>query len=285
MQSAPIWVAGEALIDLLPGGVPVVGGGPANTAKALSNLGLATQFIGGISSDEFGLLIENELNSYGVGVELALRSGLPTAVAEVSLDSSGAAKYEFKLSETATFSFGDWLPNGKPSILHVGTLGTIVEPGASKLFDWAKNLDCLIVYDPNVRSAVLPDREKYLEYFLKWAEIASVVKLSDEDLDFLGNSVDEILNLGVDLVVITHGARGLSGFRNGEEIFVPGVKVDVVDTVGAGDTVGAVLVEGLAAHGELSGRVLETVLERAARAAAITCTRAGAKPPSLVELN
>ena len=86
MQSAPIWVAGEALIDLLPGGVPVVGGGPANTAKALSNIGLATQFIGGISSDEFGLLIEKELNSYGVGVELALRSGLPTAAAEVSLD-------------------------------------------------------------------------------------------------------------------------------------------------------------------------------------------------------
>ena len=162
---------------------------------------------------------------------------------------------------------------------------SIVEPGASFLYEWAKKLSGVIVYDPNIRSAVLSDREKYLEYFLKWAGIASVIKLSDEDLDFLGYSVDEILNLDVDLVVVTHGARGLSGYRSGEEIFVPGVTVDVVDTVGAGDTVGAVLVEGLAAHGELSGHVLESVLERAARAAAITCSRAGAKPPSLVELN
>jgi fructokinase len=256
LQSAPIWVAGEALIDLLPGGVPVVGGGPANTAKALSKLGLATQFIGGISNDEFGLLIEKELGCYGVGVESAFRSSLPTALAEVSLDLSGVAKYEFKLTGTATFSFGDWLPAGNPAILHLGSLGTIVEPGASFLFDWAKNLDCLIVYDPNIRSAVLPDREKYLEYFLKWAGIASVVKLSDEDLVFLGNSVDEILNLGVDLVVVTHGERGLSGFNSGEEIFAPGVKVNVVDTIGAGDTVGAILVEGLLKNGSLKGDYL-----------------------------
>jgi len=285
LQSAPIWVAGEALIDLLPGGVPVVGGGPANTAKALSNIGLATQFIGGISSDEFGLLIEKELNSYGVGVELALRSGLPTAVAEASLDSSGVAKYEFKLLETTTFSFGDWLPYGTPSILHVGTLGTIVEPGASKLFDWAKNLDCLVVYDPNVRSAVLSNKVKYREYFSKWAKISSVIKLSEDDLKFLGYTVEEILQLGAEIVVVTHGERGLSGFNRGEEIFAPGVKVEVVDTIGAGDTVGAILVEGLLKNGSLQGALLESTLKRAARAAAITCTRAGAIPPSLAELN
>jgi fructokinase len=265
--------------------VPVVGGGPANTAKALSNLGLATQFIGGISSDEFGLLIENELNSYGVGVELALRSGLPTAVAEVSLDSSGVANYEFRLLETATFSFGDWLPSGEPSILHVGTLGTIVDPGASKLFDWAKNLDCLIVYDPNVRSAVLSNKDRYREYFSKWAQISSVIKLSEEDLNYLGYTVEEILQFGAELVVVTHGERGLSGFNRGEEIFVPGVKVEVVDTIGAGDTVGAILVEGLLKNGSLQGAHLESTLKRAASAAAITCTRAGAIPPSLAELN
>jgi fructokinase len=285
LQSAPIWVAGEALIDLLPGGVPVVGGGPANTAKALSNIGLDTQFIGGISSDQFGLLIEKELNSYGVGVDLAFRSGLPTAVAEVSLDSSGVAKYQFKLLETATFSFGDWLPSGEPSILHVGTLGTIVEPGASKLFDWAKNLGCLIVYDPNVRSAVLSNKNRYREYFSKWAQISSVIKLSEEDLNYLGYTVEEILQFGVELVVVTHGERGLSGFNRGEEIFAPGVKVEVVDTIGAGDTVGAILVEGLLKNGSLQGELLESTLKRAARAAAITCTRAGAIPPSLAELN
>jgi fructokinase len=285
LQSAPIWVAGEALIDLLPGGVPVVGGGPANTAKALSNLGLDTQFIGGISSDEFGLLIEKELHSYGVGLELALRSGLPTAVAEVSLDSSGVANYEFRLLETATFSFGDWLPSGEPSILHVGTLGTIVDPGASKLFDWAKNLDCLIVYDPNVRSAVLSNKDRYREYFSKWAQISSVIKLSEEDLNYLGYTVEEILQFGVELVVVTHGERGLRGFNRGEEIFAPGVKVEVVDTIGAGDTVGAILVEGLLKNGSLQGELLESTLKRAARAAAITCKRAGAIPPSFEELS
>ena len=285
MQSAPIWVAGEALIDLLPGGVPVVGGGPANTAKALSNIGLATQFIGGISIDEFGLLIEKELDTYGVGIDLVLRSGLPTAVAEVSLDSIGIAKYEFKLLETATFSFGDWLPVGNPSILHIGSLGTIIEPGASKLFDWAKNLDCLIVYDPNVRSAVLSDKYKYREYFSKWAKISSVIKLSEEDLNYLGYTVEEILQFGAELVVVTHGERGLSGFNRVEEIFAPGVNVEVIDTIGAGDTAGAILVEGLLKNGLLQGEILESTLKRAARAAAITCTRSGAKPPSFEELN
>ena len=91
MQSAQIWVAGEALIDLLPNGeskLPVVGGGPANTAKALANLGFSTYFIGGISSDEYGKLIEGELSSYGVDLSGALRSELPTAIAEVELNES-----------------------------------------------------------------------------------------------------------------------------------------------------------------------------------------------------
>jgi fructokinase len=130
----------------------------------------------------------------------------------------------------------------------------------------------------------LSERDVYRDYFEKWAKISDVVKLSDEDLSWLGFTSDEILDLGVDLVVVTHGENGLSGFRKGEKYSVAGVDVDVVDTVGAGDTVGAVLVEGLIKYGELSGENLELVLKRAAVAAAITCTRAGAKPPSLKEL-
>ncbi len=282
-----VWVAGEALIDLIPQGetlIPVVGGGPANTAKALANLGMDTSFVGGISSDKYGQLVEAELNAFGVDLGLVNRSSLPTALAMVSLDEFGSASYEFKLKGSATFDFGDWLPAGSPSVLHVGTLATIVEPGASDLYKWASGLDALIVFDPNVRSSVLSEREVYRAYFEKWAKISDVVKLSDEDLSWLGFTSDEILDLGVDLVVVTHGENGLSGFRNREKYSVAGLIVDVVDTVGAGDTVGAVLVEGLIKYGELTGENLELVLKRAAVAAAITCTRAGAKPPSLSEL-
>ena len=283
-----VWVAGEALIDLLPSAksqFPIVGGGPANTAKALANLGLPVSFIGGISSDQYGVLIEAELSSYGVDLGLVSRSDLSTAFSVVSLDSDGSAKYSFKLAGSATFEFGSWLPSGSPTVLHVGTLATIVEPGASALFKWAGGLDSIIVFDPNVRKSVLNERDIYRAYFEKWAKISDVVKMSDEDLTWLGYSVDEVLEFGADLVVVTYGAKGLSGYRNDESYFVDGVVVDVVDTVGAGDTVGAVLVEGLVRYGELIGENLRLVLERAAKAAAITCSRAGAKPPTSAELS
>ena len=283
-SNAEVWVAGEALIDLLPGGHPIVGGGPANTAKALANFGINTSFVGGISSDKYGQLVEAELNAFGVDLGLVNRSSLPTALAKVSLDEFGSASYEFKLKGSATFDFRDWLPTGSPSVLHVGTLATIVEPGASDLYKWARDFDALVVFDPNVRRSVLSERDVYRVYFEKWAKISDVVKLSDEDLYWLGFTSDEILDFGVDLVVVTHGEKGLSGFRKGEKYSVAGVAVDVVDTVVAGDTVGAVLVEGLIKYGELSGENLELVLKRAAVAVAITCTRAGAKPPSLSEL-
>ena len=285
MQSALIWVVGEALIDLLPNGIPVVGGGPANTARTIAGLGIPTSFVGGISHDRYGQLIESELSEFGVNLDLVNKSDLGTATAIVSLDETGAASFNFELANTATFDFGDWLPDGSPSIVHIGSLATIVELGASYLYKWASGLDSLVVFDPNVRSSVLSNQDVYRAYFEKWTKISDVVKVSDEDLSWLGTSVGEILDFGVDLVVVTHGENGLSGFRRGEKYSVSGVVVDVVDTVGAGDTVGAVLVEGLAAHGELSGRNLELILERAARAAAITCSRAGAKPPSLVDLN
>jgi fructokinase len=164
-------------------------------------------------------------------------------------------------------------------------LATIVEPGASALFKWASGLDSVIVFDPNVRSSVLNERDVYRAYFEKWSKISDVVKMSDKDLSWLGYSVEEVLEFGVDLVVVTHGAKGLSGYRSGESYVVDGVVVDVLDTVGAGDTVGAVLVEGLVKNSELAGESLKLVLERAAKAAAITCSRAGAKPPTWVELS
>ena len=289
MNESTIWVAGEALIDLVPIGdsrVPIVGGGPANTAKALAKLGINTSFIGGISSDDYGEAIVKELVS--VDLSKAHRSLLPTALAIVTLIESGSASYEFKLEGTATFNFSrEWLPQGKPDVLHIGTLATLIEPGASELFEWASGLNVPIVFDPNIRPSVLGDREKYRSVVERWIGISDVIKMSDEDLKWLGySSVEGLFDFGAKLVVVTRGSEGIIGYTSAGEVSVPGVTVEVVDTVGAGDTVGAVIVEGIVRFGleELVNEKLFSVLSRAAKAASITCSRAGANPPSLDEL-
>ena len=240
-----IWVCGEVLIDLIPDGsgerVPHVGGGPANTAKALAKLGIEVSFIGGISSDGYGAAIREELDS--VDLSLAQNSDLPTALAEVSLDASGSASYKFSLEATATFDFRtSWLPKGSPEVLYIGTLATLVEPGASALFEWVNLLDSVVVFDPNVRSSVLSDANEYRAIFERWALVSKIVKLSEEDLEFLGYSSGvQLLEFGAELVVVTRGAEGIEGITRSGVVSVPGVKVNVVDTVGAGDTVGAIL--------------------------------------------
>jgi fructokinase len=292
-----IWVCGEVLIDALPTG-PVVGGGPANTAKALARLGHTVDFVGGISTDAYGQMARKELSRDGVGLGLSLESNKPTCTATVQLDEAGSATYAFVIDGTATFDFlSSWLPDPeklKPSVLHIGTLATVVEPGAAVLFDWA--VKCAefapIVFDPNVRPSFLGDREKYCQLVEKWVGISSVVKLSDDDIAWLypDQSMDEVAHRWLEgetsLVVITRGAKGIIGYTQGASEEVEGVRVDVVDTVGAGDTVGAILVEGVVQNSVagLVGHVLSEVLHRAAVAAGITVSRAGAQPPRMHEL-
>jgi fructokinase len=292
-----IWVCGEVLIDVLPTG-PVVGGGPANTAKALARLGHAVDFVGGISTDSYGQMAREELERDGVGVELSLESDKPTCTATVNLDNASSATYSFVIDGTATFDFlASWLPDPerlKPSVLHIGTLATVVEPGAAVLFDWA--VKCAefapIVFDPNVRPSFLGDREKYCQAVEKWVGISSVVKLSDEDIAWLypDQSMDEVAHRWLEgetsLVVVTRGAKGIIGYTHSASEEVEGVRIDVVDTVGAGDTVGAILVEGVVQRSVagLVGHTLNAVLHRAAVAAGITVSRAGAQPPRMHEL-
>ena len=292
-----IWVCGEVLIDVLPSG-PVVGGGPANTAKALARLGHDVHFIDGISSDAYGQSAREELLRDGVNLDLALASDKPTCTATVTLDAAGGASYKFLIDGTATFDFASsWLPDPyryQPQVLHIGTLVTMIEPGASALYDWAMQVAELapIVFDPNIRPSVQPDRDLYEAAVEKWAALSAVIKVSDDDLAWLfpESSIDDVANRwvndGVFLVVVTRGADGLVGYTADGRVEVPGVKVDVVDTVGAGDTVGAIVVEAMLAHGliELRGDLLRSVLTRAASAAAITCSRKGAQPPYKHEL-
>jgi fructokinase len=298
---AQVWVAGEVLIDLIPNGntsKPIVGGGPANTAKALARVGVDTQFIDGISTDDYGLMIKDELLTSGIKLDYVKYSDKPTCLAKVSLDKKGSASYEFVIEGTATFDFSQqWLPNPvqlKPSLLYTGTLATIIEPGASELFTWAQSVakSAPIVFDPNIRAAVVSDHKIYLSQVERWVAISSAVKVSKDDLIWLYPSleidqiVDSWLSLGALLVVVTFGDQGLAAYRLGEKIKVDAIKVEVVDTVGAGDTVGAILVEAIIKDGlaSLSSGRLEMMLKRAAKAAAITVSRSGANPPTDKEI-
>jgi len=296
-----VWVVGEVLIDLIPDGVErkaVVGGGPANTAKALAKLGIATQFIDGISTDMYGQMALKQLHQDGVLLDYVKFSDKPTCLAIVSLNNQGSATYEFLIEGTATFDYTpDWLPDSltlKPSLLHIGTLVTAIEPAASVLHKWATVVTGVapIVFDPNIRPAVMADRAEYVRQVEKWIKISSAVKVSDDDIYWLypDKSIDDVANtwlsMGPELVVITFGDKGLSGYRKGEKVSVDAKKVVVADTVGAGDTVGAILVEAVVEEGltNLTGQLLIAKLERAAKAAAITVSRTGALPPGRDEI-
>ena len=302
-MSKPIWVAGEVLIDLIPQAngerLAVVGGGPANTAKALARLGFDSYFIDGMSTNDYGKQAKAEFDADGVKLDYVKFSDKPMCLATVTLDASGSASYEFLIDGTATFDFQrDWVPNpavGNPAVVHIGTLVPLVEPGASVLFEWAQEINqyAPIVFDPNVRPSVVSDRARYESIVKKWAAISNVVKVSEDDIAWLypgrpqADVAAEWLSMGVDLVVITLGSEGLMGITRHGTVQVPGVKVTVADTVGAGDTVGAILVEGVVKYGVagLEGETLKAVLTRAAAAAAITCSRPGAQPPYLNELS
>lgn len=283
-------------MDLIPvaGGdqVPMVGGGPANTAKTVARLGYKTYFVGGISSDNYGKAIEEALAESGVDLSLVFRGDQRTALAIATIDENGLAKYDFELNGTASFAFDkSWLPVGEPDVLHIGSVATLLEPGASELFNWVSSKIVPVIFDPNVRPSIQGDKAIYRAAVERWIEKASIIKLSEDDLSWLYGGIEEEivsgwLSRGVSIVVVTRAEKGLSAYSSESVIDVPAVKVEVVDSVGAGDTIGAVMVEGVLQHGleKLRGDALKSVLERAAKAAAITCSRAGANPPTLDEL-
>lgn len=311
-----IWVCGEVLIDRLPspividGGkdnrINVVGGGAANTAKCMSRLGYDVQFIDGFSSDKYGALAKTELLEDGVGLDLCVHdSDKPTCLATVNLDENKKASYEFLIEGTATFDFDEsWLPNfgaHKPSVLHLGTLATIIEPGASSIFDWATEgaieHGVPIIFDPNIRPSVMPDRTVYQKAVERFAKISSVIKASDEDVEWLyPHATHEdvarkwLSDECTSLVVITKGENGLTSWtKDGNAMSeAPEKKIEVKDTVGAGDTVGAILTEGLVKHGITKlvkdPECLQYVLRRANKASGITCSREGCKPPTQSDL-
>ena len=302
------WVVGEVLVDLIPAkdgdevidGIryrAVVGGGPANTAKALARLGHECAFIGGLSSDRFGHMAWMELERDGVSLDLVIESDQPTAKAILSIGEDGSASYRFEVDGSVTFGFdGGWLPEGLPDVIHVGTLATVIEPGSSEIYRWVeekRDQGTVVLFDPNVRAAYLGDWAAYRAIVEKWVAISDLVKASSEEIAWIYPELSEVevaekwREMGAKLIVVTQGGDGIVGYGESGRVAVPGVEVDLIDTVGAGDIVGAVLVEAMLGGGMealLSGN-LENVLYRASVAAGITCSRQGANPPTLHELN
>ncbi|MEU1167816.1 carbohydrate kinase [Streptomyces sp. NPDC005921] len=299
-----IVVAGEALIDLVPQGTgalaalqPAPGGGPYNTAVALGRLGSPTTFCSRTSYDAFGEALLDGLRRAGVDLSLVERGAEPTTLAVATVDARGSASYSFHVDGTADRLFA--APADLPATTRAvsfGTLSLVLEPGASayeELMRRAAEQGLFTALDPNVRAGLIPDPDAYRARFKSWLPSVTLLKLSEEDALWLGGTPREWLAAGPSAVVITHGGDGLSAFtRDGTVYAVPGEEVAVVDTIGAGDTVNAALLHGLAAQDALSAEALRgldadgwtRLLRFAARAAAITCSRAGAEPPYASEL-
>ncbi|WP_328482598.1 carbohydrate kinase [Streptomyces sp. NBC_00377] len=299
-----IVVAGEALIDLVPQGAgalaalqPAPGGGPYNTAVALGRLGSPTAFCSRTSRDAFGEALLAGLRGSGVDVSAVQRGPEPTTLAVATLDAAGSAAYSFYVDGTADrlFTAPATLPTGTRAV-SFGTCSLVLEPGASayeELMRAAAARGLFTALDPNIRAGLIPDADAYRARFRSWLPSVSLLKLSEEDASWLGGTPSEWLSAGPSAVVITQGGDGLTAFtRDGSVYAVPGEPVDVVDTIGAGDTVNAALLHGLRVQGALSPAGLadlgaedwERLLRFAARAAAVTCSRAGAEPPYAAEL-
>ncbi|MER7401400.1 carbohydrate kinase [Streptomyces sp. NPDC000070] len=298
-----IVVAGEALIDLVPRGTgalaalqPALGGGPYNTAVALGRLGSPTAFCSRVSYDAFGEALLDRLRETGVDVSSVQRGAEPTTLAVATVGADGSAAYSFYVDGTADrlFTAPSAVPPGTRAV-SFGTCSLVLEPGASayeELMRAAAARGVFTALDPNIRAGLIPDPDAYRARFKSWLPSVSLLKLSEEDAQWLGGTPQEWLAAGPAAVVITRGGDGLTAFTTDGEYAVPGERVEVVDTIGAGDTVNAALLHGLAARDALSVPALAALgpdgwtglLGFAARAAAVTCSRAGAEPPYAHEL-
>ena len=302
---------GESLIDMLPresaagepAFAPYPGGAVFNTAIALGRLGVDAGFLSGISTDLFGEILEQALAASKVDAGLSIRSDRPTTLAFVKLV-NGHASYAFYDENTAgrMITPAD-LPDLPASVRAVffGGISLVVDPcggtyEALMLRESAAGRLCMI--DPNIRPGFIRDEAAYRARLERMLGAADIVKLSDEDLRWLmgPGEIDAlargILAQGPKLVLITEGAEGARGISAAHEVFVPANKVEVVDTVGAGDTFNAGVLAALdraaalskAQVADASEALIRDCLSLGVAAAAVTVSRAGANPPWAAEL-
>ncbi len=307
-----ILCCGEALIDMIPtptitgrdGFVPHAGGAVFNTSIALGRLGVQTGMLTGLSSDMFGQQLADALRASHVDTSHIITSNRPTTLAFVRLQ-DGHATYSFYDENSAGRMLGiDDLPviSTEVSSLYLGGISLACEPGAST---YATLLERegkarAVMMDPNIRPQFIQDIDRYRARLDGMMALADIVKLSDEDLNWmvpsplsLADKVKVVLKRGPSVVILTRGGEGATGFlADGSEVNVPAQRVEIVDTVGAGDTFNAGVLAKLYELGALRKAELKSLspdalrqgLENGARVAAVTVSRAGANPPWAEEL-
>jgi fructokinase len=307
-----VCVIGEALIDLVlaapavddsgtDGYLAHPGGSPYNVAIGLARLGQPTRLLARLSADAFGRQLRAHAEANQVDLSLAVAATEPSTLAVVNLDAQRNATYDFYRNGTA-----DWqrtpaelarIPDDA-GWLHTGSLASWTDPGASVIEARLTELkpSCLISYDPNIRPLLLADHDQAITRVERLVGLADVVKVSAEDLAWLypGKAIDDLLDTwrkrGPALVVVTDGGRGAHLLAE-RPLTVPAVPVPIVDTVGAGDAFMAGLINALVRDGalkpgqaSLSDEAARTAVAEAGLVAALTCARAGANPPTALEL-
>lgn len=300
-----ITVMGEALVDIIVdtrGEVTsVIGGAPLNTARAVARLGVRSTFLGGVSSDAFGQRIRRLLDADGVSLALGGHSAEPSTIAVATLDESGAATYRFMMDGTAAASVTPAMAlahvGADCRAIHVGTLGLVLQPlaSASVAVVEAAVDSQLVMVDPNCRPSVMAGSTVFRTTLDTILLRADVVKVSGDDLDFLfpGESpLDAAVALHDrtgSVVLFTDGGAAVHVIVGGSDIVLDVPAVDVVDTVGAGDSFsGGFLAywihEGLGRSDLADGDRVTTAARFGIAVAGITCQRPGADPPRAMDV-
>jgi fructokinase len=305
-----ILCCGEALVDMIErdtvdghkGYVPFAGGAVFNTAIALGRLGAPVSFFTGLSTDLFGEILSKTLSDSHVDFSPSSMSSRPTTMAFVKLV-NGNAKYTFYDEGTAgrMLQVTD-LPAVSENVaaMHFSCISLIFEPCGST-YEALMNREHrtrVMSLDPNIRASFIIDADAHRARMKRMIAMADIVKVSDEDMDWITNGADHEntitawLKAGVKIVTVTRGADGVDAFTARGKTYAPSQRVTVVDTIGAGDTFNAGFLDGLRLNGaltksgvaNLSEPDLLFALNRGTAAAAITVSRAGANPPWLNEM-
>lgn len=304
-------VCGEALMDVFatadtPTGTLLdarIGGSPLNVAIGLARLAQPVAFLGALSTGFLGDRLARALAEEGVGTGCLERVDAPTTLGLVGLDAQGVPSYAFYGQGCADRQLPlaalDRLPADVRAV-HFGSYAMVVEPVAATQRALVQRVQgrALVAYDPNIRLNVEPDLQRWRDALAWMLSRTQLLKISDEDLGLLfpGDNPADLaarwLAAGVELVVLTRGGEGARAWTAAHGAEVSGRRVDVVDTVGAGDTFQAALLTWLAEHDRLAPGALRTLdaeslraaLDFAAAAAAITCSRRGADLPRRGEL-
>jgi fructokinase len=312
MQKATL-VIGEALVDEVTESNEkqerIFGGSPANTALAFSRLGLKSYFKGRISLDKTGQSIKNYLISENVDLATAIEVNEKALVIEAKIQPDGSAEYFADLAGCADFGWTEAeLTSSLPQdveVVHLGSLAAAIQPGAQAIENWIseikqKNL-AAISFDPNIRPTLIHDADQVRARVTRIASISDVVKVSHEDLKWIDPTQppEEIahqwITLGAKVVVITKAENGVSLLLpSGESISLSAEKIELVDTIGAGDTFAAALLTQLLERGYLTKKGVrpdidlaqwKEILKNCLLTSAITCSRKGANPPYRAELS